>query len=40
MVGMIIVGCAVVIWEGVSGGVLGGKDRWNMERGVYHEWHR
>ena len=40
MVGVIIVGCAVVIWEGVSGGVLGGKDSWSMERGVYHDWHR
>ena len=40
MVGVIIVGCAVVIWEGVSGGVLGGKDSWSMQRGVYYEWAR
>ena len=39
-VGMIIVGCAVVIWEGVSGGLFGSKDSWSMERGVYHQWRR
>ena len=36
-VGFVILACALLIWDGISGTLFFGADFWTQDRGVYYE---
>ena len=37
LVGFVILACALLIWDGVSGALFYGMDSWTQDRGVYYD---
>jgi hypothetical protein len=37
LIGMVILACALLIWDGISGTLFSGVDSWTHDRGVFYD---